>query len=195
MGLDPAQLRIHPEWLPFYRSGLRYLLLPGRYGKKDQPDPLHHNPGRETWLQHLKGLSPPYSVLITYRDLPLDGPEPTLKESGSQRCDLFRRMLSSLSWPSTSYVFWPHTYLSGREIFPGSSLFWEGIQILRPCYVLLFGYRCGSLLFPQRELHYEWFQEEGLHFLLLPDPSEMLPDNRSAKSFVWQKLRSLSIRT
>ena len=195
MGLDPAQLRLQPEWLPFYRSGLRYLLLPGHDADKYQSESQNHNSGRETWLQRLRGLSPPYSVLLTYWDLALDGPEPTQDESESQRCELFRRMLSSLSWPGDAYVFWPHSYFSGREIVPDSSLFWEGIQVLRPSYVLLFGYRCGNVLFPQRKLNYEWFREEGINFLLLPDPSEMLPDNRTAKSFVWHKLRSLSIST
>lgn len=193
MGLDPAQLKIHPQWLPFYRSGLRYILRPGS-GKADSPEQDSGSaPAREELLRRLEELSPPYSVLITYWSLCLDLTGSRMNEQGRQRRELFARMLSGLAWPEGEYVFWPLSLCPDLNVVADAELFRQGFRTIQPRYVLLFGEKAARTVFPHREPGSLGGESEGVTYLFLPDPEEMLPDNRRAKNRVWNELKSLPI--
>jgi uracil-DNA glycosylase len=193
MGLDPAQLKLDPLLLPFYRSGLRYLFQPGgEQASSRREGTSQSGRTRDRWLAYLQDLTPPYSAVITYWKLSLDqGAD--LGEESLKRRDLFARMLTGLAWPEGEYVFWPHSDCRERQIHADPPLFWHGIGALRPRYVLLFGERAASILLPGHEAGTSRVDLEGVTYVLLPDPDEMLPDNRRAKNLVWRELKSLPI--
>jgi hypothetical protein len=194
MGLDPVQLKLHPRWLPFYRSGLRYLLKPGS-GESGAPSEQGGGPrsSREAFLPRLERLSPPYSVLITYWDLCLDLLGLDRSEQGGQRRELFTRMLTGLDWPEQEYLFWPHSVCPDGEVVSDAELFWRGFWTAQPRYVLLFGERAARTVVSSRGPGSNRVELEGATCLVLPDPEEMLPDNRTAKNLVWRELKSLPV--
>jgi len=193
MGLDPSQLKLNPQLLAFYRSGLRYLFHPREVSEqRPQERTQATSNSRDEWLQWLQTFTPPYKVVLTYYQLCLDrGADPD--EKGHQRSDLFAMMLSGLKWPETAYVFWPHSLSRNEDIVADSHLFWQGLQVLKPEYVLVFGERAADTLFPEREAGTEELNLEGIKYLLLPGPDEMLPDNRATKNQVWHKLKPLPV--
>jgi len=195
MGLDPAQLKLNPQLLVFYRSGLRYLYQPhGSPAQTRQERKKSASCSRDAWLQWLQSLNPPYKAVLTYYQLCLDrGPDSG--EESRKRRELFANMLSGLAWPETVHAFWPHSLCQDEDIVAHSGLFWQGIQVLKPEYVLVFGERAADTLFPDREAGTEELNLEGIRYLILPDPDEMLPDNRRMKNLVWQKLKALPLIT
>lgn len=194
MGLDPAQLKIDPQWLPFYRSGLRYLLRPERArapcSSEPSDAPAEHRKGM---LGRLERLSPPYSVLMTYWELCLDLSGACPDEKCSQRRQLFSRMISGLGWTDAEYVFWPLSHCPGSEPVADAELFWQGLRSLRPRFVLLFGERATDTVLPRQDPRTSRVEMDGVTYLSLPGPEEMLPDNRQAKNRVWRELRSLPL--
>jgi uracil-DNA glycosylase len=193
MGLDPLQLKLNPQLLAFYRSGLRYLYQPHGNGEQSQQEwtQANSNP-RDEWLQWLQALNPPYKVVLTYQKLCFDrGADPG--EASRQRRELFANMLFHLAWPEQDYAFWPHSLFREEDTVADSDLFWQGIQLLKPEYVLVFGEQAADTLFPDRVAGTEEIDLEGVRYMILPDPDEMLPDNRSAKKRVWNKLKTLPV--
>ena len=194
MGLDPAQLKLNPQWLPFYRSGLRYILRPESSGADASLEQGGGScPSRDGLLRRLDGLSPPYTALITYWNLCFDLAGAQRTEQSAQREELFGRMLSSLAWPGDEYVFWPNSICPDQEVLADAGLFWHGMRTVQPRYVLIFGREAATTVFPDFEPDSRRMEIDGVTFVFLPDPEEMLPDNRKAKNLVWHELKSLPI--
>lgn len=193
MGLDPAQLKLNPQLLAFYRSGLRYLFHPSDPSEQPSQERTETtSSARDAWLQWLQALTSPCKVILTYYQLCLDLCAHPAEES-HQRRDLFAKMLSGLKWPEAAYAFWPHSLCQDEDIVADSDLFWQGIHVLKPEYVLVFGERAADTLFPDREGGTEELNLKGIRYLFLSGPDEMLPDNRVAKNHVWQKLKPLPV--
>ena len=193
MGLDPAQLKIDPQWLPFYRSGLRYILRSGRERTGScRASASASNGIRETWLSWLEQLSSPRSVVLTYWKLCQDRAE-RQDEQSRQRRDLFARMLAGLGWPRSEYAFWPVSDCPEGDIHADTDLFRQGIRSLRPRYVIVFGAEASRAVFPHLDPYSRRTESEGISYLFLPDPDEMLPDNREAKNLVWRELKALPL--
>ncbi len=195
MGLDPTQLRLAPQWLPFYRSGLRYILRsesPSPGSPPEDEEPSRSSRTREDWLRWLERLSPPYTVLLSYWTLSLDRRDGA-QQASRQRLDLFSRMLTGLAWPDTEYAFWPVSDCPGGELVADTDLFLRGIRVLRPRYVVLFGARAAGAVFPDLAPDTSRLDREGVTYVFLPDPDDMLPDNRRAKNIVWHSLKSLPV--
>ncbi len=193
MGLDLAQLKVAPGLLPFYRSGLHYILkLSGPGTREESCDSSEIPQMDEFWLARLQRCDPPCRVVLTYWHLCLDVETGQDSEAAS-RATLFQKILQSLNWPEGEYAFWPLSRSSEKGIVPDRELFWAGIKALKPEYVLFFGARAAKALFPEHTPRYEKYEHEGILFFELPDPMDMLPDNRRAKNFVWNRLKSLPI--
>jgi len=116
----------------------------------------------------------------------------TTATCSQQRRQLFKKILQALNWPRGSVFFWPFGIYAGTTFVPRPDVFWPGVSGLAPKYLLCFGQQAVDALCPQRPVNASAFTQDTLQVFVLPDPDQMLPDNRELKRSVWRTLTSIA---
>lgn len=118
------------------------------------------------WDAYWSKVNPMSQTVWTYRDLAVDlsgQPDP-------ERRNLLSRLIKSLAWPGGSITFWPYSVLHGdRPLRCSFSLFWRGVSIIRPKFLVSFDKEPHDHFFPGRDfspLSCSCYQ--GLDFCFLP---------------------------
>ena len=196
MGLDIKDLKLNQYHRSILNSGLRYLLQSESSTQQDFTSETKDNSATsqfpEPWDTIFQDTKPPIYCFFTYWELSYDLQYST--EISAKRMHLFKNIIGSLNWPEDKIVFWPATCINNTEFTVDANIFWEGVKMLQPVYLICFGKTVFSALFPER-----WFQEApfattgNTNVLSLPGPNDMLPDNREAKRKVWHALKNLTI--
>lgn len=199
MGLDLAALNLTPGQRLWHQAGLRYLFSDRH---SDSPDSAGQSPlspmasGEagvfpEPWHSLWPRISKPCPTVWTYGALTDDLND---QDCSPQRRQLFKNILKSLGWPRGSVAFWPFAIRSGSQLQPFPDVFWQGLAEMAPRYLLCFGEAALEALCPQRP-------ETGARFMLgqttvipLPEPDQLLPDNRDLKRVVWNTLSSIALK-
>ncbi len=195
MGLDFKDINLSEPLLSWYLSGIKYLI-------KDNPpiqDYKHLNSSSnaiysnkeilfpEPWDRIFKHLNPPHPHIWTYWELAED----MTSSFSKSRQTLFNNIVKAMQWPKNSIVFWPLSYLDTNTIYLRSDIFWKGLKLIQPKYIVCFGRRAFINLFPSFPLKYGKITYKNYHVIYLPGPEKMLPDNRQVKKIVWNLLKSL----
>lgn len=199
--MDAPSLRLSERFRPWHAAGLRYLFRPAApLPSRTRPaayEPAPDNGSDEScpgswagpWQGYRRKLAVPSRTVWTYADLGRDlgaTPDPARRE-------LFRRIIHFLKWPKGSVAFWPVAAEAGDGLVPDPGRFWQGVAECRAGVVVVFGRRALEMLFPEETFAPRIFHARGLSMVVLPGPSDLLPDNRQAKRIVWDTLRSLQI--
>lgn len=199
--MDAAPLRLSERLRPWHAAGLRYLFR----NRTQTPPPAGEKPGKNAyqpapavdsentwpapWDSYRNRLEVPSRTVWTYADLCLDfGSSPS-----PERRNLFLLIIHFLKWPKGSVTFWPVAAERAGRLEPDAERFWQGVAECRARTVVVFGRRALDILFPGEAFAPRIFQARGVNVVVLPGPSDLLPDNRQAKKIVWDTLRSLSI--
>lgn len=180
----PLQLR---NWR---KCGLRFIM--GREANQEleskDAGPQSSFQPPEPWLSLWSKLAlQPCPLLWTYFEL---GPD-LLSSGPNQRRDLFSKICQHLDIPGEWIVFWPLSEQYSQGIRPRVDIFWQGVNRIKPSYLVIFGQKAMRLLYPEQAGQYGFYLQSSPSVLYLPGPEEMLPDNRQTKSFVWQMLLKL----
>ncbi len=194
MGLDLTELDPPSGASVWYRLGLTHLL-------GLEPDPLKRDPlsdGHsfpdlpEPWLKISKEHTAPCATLWTYWQLACDLGD----EASPPRTQLFQKIVNALGWSPSDIVFWPAADYRATGLHLRSKCFWAGLALFQPVYVFIFGHPAFSRLFPQKEgRQYGLFIQDQIKYIFLPGPEDMLPDQKQAKSFVWNTLKDIQLKS
>lgn len=197
MGLDLAALDLSPQQRLWHQAGLRYVISdpglrttgcsePKSEGAEEAQTALP-----EPWQALWDRLRPPCPTVWTYVRLADDLQDET---SSPERRHLFRNILKALKWPKGSVSFWPCAAQGQRSLEPRPELFWQGMDMLAPRYLFCFGQQALDVICPEHPENVSSFLVGRITVIVLPDPDQMLPDNRALKSRVWNTLTALAQR-
>ncbi|MCF8104258.1 MAG: hypothetical protein K9K64_02135 [Desulfohalobiaceae bacterium] len=191
MGLDLKDVDLEPGLKGWYRSGLCYFFR--SQNPQDKPGAsVPQSPSAaafpEPWSRIFNSRKAECTSVWTYWQLPLDlGPQPS-----AERKRLFQKIVSALNWPPEHLVFWPLSAFHPPDLLSRTDLFRQGIQLLKPLYVLVFGDQAIEALFPgDKRTAYGLFKMDQIDYIFLPGAEDMLPDNKNAKRIVWNTLKKL----
>ena len=198
MGLDLAALDLSPQQRLWHQAGLRYIL----------PDHTAHSrnttssilPETRAAKGPAEGLPEPWKTLWTKAHSPCPtvwtyarlADDLTTATCSQQRRQLFKKILQALNWPKGSVFFWPFGTHAGTSLQPRPDIFWPGVAELAPKYLFCFGQQAVDVLCPQRPVNATAFTQGSIQVIVLPDPDQMLPDNRELKRSVWRTLTSVA---
>ncbi len=177
----------------WHKCGLRYLMTCSR-GQNDQcqaesntsqGETVFPEPWQSIWLDRQRLQ---IHMLWTYFEL---GQDLMLPDKSRKYVELFSRILAHLDLPSEKIVLWPLTEYQGSSLVPRQDYFWQGVDLFRPLYTVIFGQEAMQLICPELTAKYGSYYYDRVQMVYLPGPSDMLPDNRQAKGFVWQMLLQL----
>ncbi len=132
----------------------------------------------------LKYRRPAYCVW-TYFKLPRD----IKKGFTKPRCELVNKIIQNLQWSRNTYTFWPLSTLEENGLRADADLFLEGITIINPVYIFIFGSNAYKALLEDREYTYGLHTYNNYQVIALPDLDSLLPDNRLLKNLVWNILK------
>lgn len=191
MGLDYQSLELPAALRAWYKSGLRHVLYDfcsriSAQESKQRPDSKHEQiyfpePWHSIWTNMQRCSA---TLLWTYYEL---GPD--LQHQGTnQRTELFSRICTHLDLGREMIVFWPMAQQTAQGVQPRQDIFWQGVHLINPVYLLIFGQKAMQLLFPGLASCFGSYSQAGFQLIYLPGPEQMLPDNRQAKSYVWRML-------
>ncbi len=190
MGLDYQSLELPAALRAWYKCGLRHVLYYScscisAQDLKQKPESKHEQiyfP--EPWHSIWTNLHSSAALLWTYYEL---GPD--LEHQGTnQRTNLFSSICTHLDLGREMIVFWPMTQQATQGVLPRQDIFWQGVHLISPRYLLIFGQKTMQFLFPGLVSCFGLYSQAGFQLLYLPGAEEMLPDNRQAKSYVWRML-------
>jgi len=198
MGLDLAALNMTPDQRLWHGAGLRYLLSDRLSGSLDEHGEVHPpamDKGKaeafpEPWHSLWPRLSKPCPTVWTYGAMTDDLND---QSCSPQRRQLFKNILQALGWPQGSVAFWPIAVRSGSELQPCPDIFRRGLAELAPRYLFCFGQTALDALCPQRTKTGARFMLARTTVIPLPEPDQMLPDNRDLKRAVWNALNSVAL--
>lgn len=190
MGTDYTNLDLPLQQRNWRKCGLRFLIAPPgsqepqKQGTEQQPDFAPPEP----WLSQWNRLAArPCPLLWSYFEL---GPD-LLTSGPCQRLALFSKICASLKIPQEWIVFWPLAENTAQGLKPRLDIFWQGVDWIQPAYLVIFGQQAMRLLYSEQTREYGLYLQFSPAVLYLPGPADMLPDNRPAKSYVWQMLLKL----
>ncbi|MEW5772767.1 MAG: hypothetical protein AB1916_04515 [Thermodesulfobacteriota bacterium] len=195
--MDAPSLRLSERFRPWHAAGLRYLFRPAPAPAPASAAPAPRRapaqdsgePWTGPWKAYRRKLAAPSRTVWTYADLGLDlgsRPDP-------ERRDLFKLIIHFLKWPKGSVTFWPVAAETDHGLAPDPDRFWRGVAESQARTVIVFGRRALAMLFPEETFAPRILHARGLSVVVLPGPSDLLPDNRQAKKIVWDTLRNLPL--
>lgn len=194
MGLDFKDINLSEPLLSWYQSGIRYLIKDNHSSqennhstKSNKAIPSKGSFFPEPWDRIFKHLNPPHPHIWTYWELAED----MTPNFSKQRQTLFNNIVKALHWSKNSIVFWPLSYLDTNKICLRTDIFWKGLELIQPKYIVCYGRRAFTNLFPSFPLKYGQTSYKNYHVIYLPGPGKMLPDNRQVKKIVWNLLKSI----
>ncbi|MFP4212546.1 MAG: hypothetical protein ACLFRL_00395 [Desulfohalobiaceae bacterium] len=142
----------------------------------------------EPWLGVWNSISRlPCPLLWTYQEL---GPD-LLSPGQTQRQELFAKICRHMEVPADCIVFWPLSEHARQGTKARLDIFWQGVRLIKPRYLLVFGQQAMHVLYPDLAGQYGLYTQPRPNVLYLPGPQDMLPDNRQAKAFVWKMLQQI----
>lgn len=192
--MDLKEINIPEPIRSWYLSGIRYvfssLSQPEADSRFDQEGPEYQaNKFPEPWQGLWQQITIPQISVWTYWELGED----LSSYFSEMRWKLFRNILSSLKWNQDKVTFWPINKIDQGYIQIHNDIFWQGLDLIKPEYLICFGQAAFACLFPDRNKKDTIFQVQGIQVIVLPGPEEMLPDNREAKKIVWETLKNLPV--
>lgn len=136
------------------------------------------------WSQFFARTAKSPRFVFTYWELGQD-----LSGKGNPaRSQLWRELLSSLSWPAGTVSFWPLSVFSQNSLLPEPKMFHKGLKILCPERLICFGGDAFQILFPQSTFAVGEMRYDAFPTLVLPAPHELIADANEEKSHARQIL-------
>lgn len=104
------------------------------------------------------------------------------------RSQLWRDLISSLSWPPGTVSFWPLSVFSQNSLLPELKMFHKGLKILCPERLVCFGGEAFQVLFPNESFAVGEARYGEFPALILPSPCDLIADENEEKSYARQTL-------
>ncbi len=160
---------------------------PNNHGKQVVDPGLEADHDKDIPQALMEYRRPAYSVWSYY-----NLPEDIQKGFTNPRCDLITKIIGNLKWSKRTYTLWPLSTLKKNMIVPDTDLFFQGITLIKPVHIFIFGSKAFKVLLKDREYAYGQHYIDNHQIIVLPDLDCLLPDNRVLKTMVWNILKQYS---